>query len=75
MIDSEGLRGYIDPECLQNELSEVTGMTEDDMNEAAHELLSSQATGARESSLESDVESNHSWLPANVKLRESDYIV
>lgn len=68
VIDNEGLRGYINAQCLQNELSEVTGMTSHEMDAAAHELLTSQpAAGALTSSTptESDVGSDESWLPTN----------
>lgn len=67
MIDREGLRGYIDVECLQTELSEVTGMTSDEMDAAAHELLTSPTAGALASSTatESDAGSDRSWLASN----------
>ena len=66
MIDSEGLRGFVDVKCLQNELSEATGLSSNEMDEAAHQLMTSQ-TGAREPSTatESDRESNDSLFVAN----------
>jgi len=68
VIDNEGLRGYIDVECLQNELTEVTGMTSDEMNQAARQLLTSQ-TGARSSSTttESDAASDRPWLTTTAR--------
>ena len=69
VIDKEGLRGYIDVECLQNELSEVTGMTAHELDEAAHRLLTSKTAGALPSSTatESDAASDESWLPGDTR--------
>jgi len=69
VIDNEGLRGYIDVECLQNELSDVTGMTAHELDEAAHQLLISKTPGALPSSTatESDAASDESWLPGNAR--------
>lgn len=39
MLMSEGIRQYIEPHCVQRELSEVTGMTADELDHAAHELI------------------------------------
>ena len=74
VIDNEGLRGYIDVECLQNELSEATGMSAYELDEAAHRLLTSQTPGAAPSSTatESDAASDESWLPTNAQRSGDD---
>jgi len=41
MIESEGLQNYVDPNYLRAELREATGMTHEEMENAAHELLTS----------------------------------
>jgi len=75
VIDSEGLRGYIDVECLQNELSEVTGMSSRELNEAAHELLTSQTTGAPAPSVttESDAGSDDPCLTTSSQPKRDLY--
>jgi len=61
VIDSEGLRGFVDVECLQNELSEVTGMTSNEMDVAAHQLMTSQTAGARDANDSSPDSTNEPW--------------
>ena len=39
MLMSEGIREYVEPHCVQRELSEVTGLTADELDHAAHELI------------------------------------
>jgi len=39
MLMSEGLRQFVEPHCVQRELSEVTGLTVDELDHAAHELI------------------------------------
>ena len=39
VLTSEGLLRYVDSRCIQRELSEVAGISEEQMDEAAHELL------------------------------------
>jgi len=39
VLNSEGLLRYVDSRCIQRELSEVAGISEEEMDEAAHELL------------------------------------
>jgi len=39
VLTSEGLLRYVDSRCIQRELSEVAGISEEEMDEAAHELL------------------------------------
>jgi len=39
MLMSEGIRDYVEPHCVQQELSEVTGLTADQLDHAAHELI------------------------------------
>ena len=39
MLVSEGLREFVEPHCVQRELSEVTGLTADELDHAAHELI------------------------------------
>jgi len=39
MLVSEGIRQYVEPHCVQRELSEVTGLTADELDHAAHELI------------------------------------
>lgn len=39
VLTSEGLLRYVDSRCIQRELSEVAGISEQQMDEAAHELL------------------------------------
>jgi len=82
VIDSEGLHGYIDVECLRNELSEATGMTSVEMVEAAHQLMTSQtaAGGSRARSTSSDRSSNELWpitdpRPINGNLHEYEFSV
>ena len=39
MLNSEGLLRYVDSRCVQRELSEAAGISEEEMDEVAHELL------------------------------------
>jgi len=39
MLVSEGIREFVEPHCVQRELSEVTGLTADELDHAAHELI------------------------------------
>jgi len=39
MLLTEGLRQYVEPHTVQRELSEVTGLTPDELDHAAHELI------------------------------------
>ena len=39
MLNSEGLLRYVDTRCIQRELSEAAGISEEEMDELAHELL------------------------------------
>jgi len=39
MLMSEGIREYVEPHCVQRELAEVTGLTADELDHAAHELI------------------------------------
>ena len=39
MLVSEGIRQFVEPHCVQRELSEVTGLTADELDHAAHELI------------------------------------
>jgi len=39
MLNSEGLLRYVDSRCVQRELSEAAGISEEEMDELAHELL------------------------------------
>jgi hypothetical protein len=39
MLECEGLRQYVEPRCLQRELSEATGLTPEQLDHAAHELI------------------------------------
>jgi len=39
MLMSEGIRQYVEPHCVQRELSEVTGLSPDELDHAAHELI------------------------------------
>lgn len=36
---SEGILQFVEPHCVQRELSEVTGLTADELDHAAHELI------------------------------------
>jgi hypothetical protein len=39
VLNSEGLLRYVDSRCVQRELSEAAGISEEEMDELAHELL------------------------------------
>jgi hypothetical protein len=39
ILESEGLRQYVEPCCIQRELSEATGLSADELDHAAHELI------------------------------------
>jgi len=39
VLTSEGLLRYVDSRCIQRELSDAAGISEQQMDEAAHELL------------------------------------
>jgi len=39
VIESEGLEKYVDARYLRNEMSEAMGMTQDEMDYAAHQLM------------------------------------
>ena len=39
MLMSEGIRQYVEPHCVQRELSEVTGLSAAELDHAAHELI------------------------------------
>jgi len=39
VLTSEGLLRYVDSRCIQRELSDAAGISEEQMDEAAHELL------------------------------------
>lgn len=39
VLESEGLQRYVDPRYLRQELSEATGLTVDEMDEAAHRIM------------------------------------
>jgi len=39
MLESEGIRQYVEPDTVQRELSEVTGLSADELDHAAHELI------------------------------------
>jgi len=39
MLLTEGLRQFVEPHCVQRELAEVTGLTADELDHAAHELI------------------------------------
>jgi len=39
VLESEGLDQYVDAKYLQRELEEATGMTEAELDSAAHELI------------------------------------
>jgi voltage-dependent calcium channel L type alpha-1D len=43
MLQSEGLQRYVDARYLQHELSEATGLTEHELDVAAHQLMSQQS--------------------------------
>ncbi|ESO06435.1 hypothetical protein HELRODRAFT_160605 [Helobdella robusta] len=44
VIHSEGLQNFVDARYLQNEISEAIGLTEEEMDSAAHQLLTSKST-------------------------------
>jgi len=39
MLMSEGILQFVEPHCVQRELSEVTGLSADELDHAAHELI------------------------------------
>ena len=39
MLESEGLHHYVDARCLQREIAEATGMTREQLDQAAREVL------------------------------------
>jgi len=43
MLESEGLNKYVDPGYLQHELSEATGLSNHELDVAAHQLMSGQS--------------------------------
>lgn len=43
VIESEGLEKYVDARYLRNEMSEAMGMTQDEMDYAAHELMATSS--------------------------------
>jgi len=49
-LESEGILKYVDAKYLQRELSEATGMTQDELDHAAHELLQRSTSGSSPSS-------------------------
>lgn len=42
MLESEGLHKYVDPRYLRHELAEATGLSEAEMDAAAHQLMMQQ---------------------------------
>jgi len=45
VLESEGLRQYVEPRCIQRELSEATGLSARELDHAAHELIRRTASG------------------------------
>ena len=45
VLESEGLRKYVEPRCIQRELSEATGLSAHELDHAAHELIRRTASG------------------------------
>ena len=49
MLQSEGLNKYVDPGYLQHELSEASGLSNHELDVAAHQLMSEQNRAKRQS--------------------------
>jgi len=43
VLESEGLNKYVDPGYLQHELSEATGLSNHELDVAAHQLMRGQS--------------------------------
>jgi len=67
-------------DCLEHELSEATGMTSDEMDTAAGEVMTSRrSAGAPATSDddddEEDLDSDASWPPPSGNLRSHEFTV
>lgn len=71
MLQSEGLNKYVDPGYLQHELSEATGLSNHELDVAAHQLMSGQNRAPQQSAVyphRRDYDGNVIWEKINISM-------